>query len=895
MESAFSAPTAAQLGAWASIAARQHTLVVAPTGSGKTLAAFLSALDRLATEPAPEDPRRRCRVLYVSPLKALAVDVERNLRSPLAGIRQAAVRLGLPQPDITVATRSGDTPPEQRRLFARRPADILITTPESLFLLLTSASREALRGVDTVIVDEVHAVCASKRGAHLALSLERLDALLETPAQRIGLSATVRPVDEVATFLGGGRPVHVVQPRSRKTIDVQVVVPVEDMGALGEPTGDLTGRAAGAQERTSIWPHVEERVLDLIEAHRSTIVFANSRRLAERLTARLNELAAERAGVGRPARDGQPPPAQLMAQAGSGYPADRPAGSGYPADGPAGSGYPADGPAGSAHPARVERVVARAHHGSVSREQRSIVEEELKAGALPAVVATSSLELGIDMGAVDLVVQVESPPSVAAGLQRIGRAGHHVGAVSRGVMFPKYRGDLVESAVVAERMAAGEIESMRYPRNPLDVLAQQIVAMVAMEPMTVEAVDTLVRRAAPFAGLPASALTAVLDMLAGRYPSADFAELRPRLVWDRVTDELTARPGAQRLAVTSGGTIPDRGMFGVFLASGEGPGRRVGELDEEMVYESRVGDVFLLGSSSWLIEDITHDRVLVTPAPGQVGKMPFWKGDSPGRPAELGRALGAFVRDLVSADGDVAVARSRAAGLDAWGTDNLLAYLGEQRSATGHVPDDRTVLVERFRDELGDWRLVIHSPFGTPVNAPWSLMLAARIRERSGMDVQAMPADDGIVLRLPETDGEPPSAELTVFEADEVEALVTAEVSGSALFAARFRECAARSLLLPKRDPHRRAPLWQQRQRANQLLQVAGEYGQFPVVLEAMRECLQDVFDVPGLKRLMGDIAARRVRVVEVQTEQPSPFARSLLFGYVGMFLYEGDAPLAER
>jgi ATP-dependent Lhr-like helicase len=840
--------------------------VVAPTGSGKTLAAFLSAVDRLAQLPAPDDPRRRCRVLYISPLKALAVDVERNLRSPLAGIRQAAIRLGRPEPDVTVATRSGDTGADERRRFARAPADILITTPESLFLLLTSQAREALRGVDTVIVDEVHAVCATKRGAHLALSLERLDALLDQPAQRIGLSATVRPVEEVATFLAGGRPVTVVQPPSTKTIDVSVVVPVEDMSSLGQPTGNLAGKAAGAIERTSIWPHVEERVLDLIEGHRSTIVFANSRRLAERLTARLNELAAERAGIGP--NSPQPPPASLMAQAGVGRP------------------VATDGTA---------PVVARAHHGSVSREQRSLVEEALKAGELPAVVATSSLELGIDMGAVDLVVQVESPPSVAAGLQRVGRAGHQVGAVSRGVMFPKYRGDLLESAVVAERMRGGLIETMRYPRNPLDVLAQHIVAMVAMESMTVAEIDELVRRAAPFAGLPTSALTAVLDMLAGRYPSADFAELRPRVVWDRVTDELTARPGAQRLAVTSGGTIPDRGIFGVFLATGEGPGRRVGELDEEMVYESRVGDTFLLGSSSWLIEDITHDRVLVSPAPGQIGKMPFWKGDSPGRPVELGQAMGAFVRELGASPVAAAQERARAAGLDEWGSANLLSYLDEQKRATGHLPDDRTVIVERFRDELGDWRLVVHSPFGAPVNAPWSLMIAARIRERTGLDVQAMHADDGIVLRLPETDGEPPTAELALFEAEDVERLVTDEVTGSALFASRFRECAARSLLLPKRDPRRRTPLWQQRQKANQLLQVAGEYGQFPVVLEAMRECLQDVFDVPGLRQLMSDIAGRRVRVVEVATEEPSPFARSLLFGYIGMFLYDGDAPLAER
>jgi ATP-dependent Lhr-like helicase len=861
LDGAFAEPTPAQVGAWEAIARGEHTLVVAPTGSGKTLAAFLSALDRLAALPRPDDELRRCRVLYVSPLKALAVDVERNLRSPLAGIRQAASRLQLPVPDVTVAMRSGDTPANERRVFARHPADILITTPESLFLLLTSSAREALRGVDTVIVDEVHAVCASKRGAHLALSLDRLDALLDAPAQRIGLSATVRPVDEVAVFLAGGRPVTVVQPPVVKTFELDVVVPIEDMSSLGEPTDDLTGGAAGAQRRASIWPHVEERVLDLVEAHRSTIVFANSRRLAERLTARLNEIASERAGIA--ALDAKPP-AQLMAQSGAGAPAEN-------------------------------VVVARAHHGSVSREQRALVEDDLKAGRLPAVVATSSLELGIDMGAVDLVVQVESPPSVASGLQRVGRAGHQVGAISRGVIFPKFRGDLVECAVVAERMRSGQIESMRYPRNPLDVLAQQIVSMVAMDPVTVDEVEELVRRAAPFSGLPRSALEAVLDMLAGRYPSDAFAELRPRLNWDRITGELTPRAGAQRLAVTSGGTIPDRGMFGVFLAGEGGPGRRVGELDEEMVYESRVGDVFLLGSSSWLIQDITHDRVLVTPAPGQVGRMPFWKGDAPGRPVELGRALGAFLREVGGASPEDAAARARAAGLDEWGTANLLSYLAEQRAATGHLPDDRTVLVERFRDELGDWRLVVHSPFGAPVNAPWALAIGARLRERYGLDVASMHSDDGIVLRLPDTDAEPPGVELVAFDPDEIEAMITAEVGTSALFASRFRECAARSLLLPRRDPRRRTPLWQQRQRANQLLQVASEYGDFPVVLEAMRECLQDVFDVPGLVGLMRELAGRSVRLVEVQTPAASPFARSLLFGYVGMFLYDGDAPLAER
>ncbi|MFC5724714.1 ATP-dependent helicase [Streptomyces gamaensis] len=877
---AFSAPTAAQAGAWRAIGEGSDVLVVAPTGSGKTLAAFLASLDRLASTPPPAEARKRCRVLYVSPLKALAVDVERNLRSPLTGIRQEAVRLGLPEPDVRVGIRSGDTPPAERRALANRPPDILITTPESLFLMLTSTAREALAGVETVILDEVHAVAGTKRGAHLALSLERLDVLLPRPARRIGLSATVRPVDEVARFLSPQRRVEVVQPPSAKEFKLSVVVPVEDLGELGaSPVQD----AGGDKERPSIWPHVEERIADLVQAHRSTIVFANSRRLAERLCNRLNEIAYERAtGEALPEHHS---PAELMAESGA---------------------------ARGAPP-----LLARAHHGSVSKEQRAQVEEDLKAGRLPAVVATSSLELGIDMGAVDLVVQVESPPSVASGLQRVGRAGHQVGAVSRGVVFPKYRGDLVQSAVVTERMRAGAIESLRVPANPLDVLAQQIVAMAAVDTWEVTELLALVRRAAPFAALPESAFSAVLDMLAGRYPSDAFAELRPRVVWDRVAGTVTGRPGAQRLAVTSGGTIPDRGLFGVFLA-GTDPkkgGGRVGELDEEMVYESRVGDVFTLGTTSWRIEDITRDRVLVTPAPGVPGRLPFWKGDQLGRPLELGRALGAFLREIGALPREAAQERLTAAGLDAWAAGNVLAYLDEQRQACGHLPDDRTILVERFRDELGDWRVVVHSPFGAQVHAPWALALGARLTERFGLDAQVMHADDGIVLRLPdadlmglelldaapapqgayEADQPPVTAADVVFGKDEVDRLVTDQVGGSALFASRFRECAARALLLPRRSPGKRTPLWQQRQRASQLLQVAGEFGSFPIILEAVRECLQDVFDVPGLTELMGDIEARRVRLVEVTTGEPSPFARSLLFGYVAQYLYEGDSPLAER
>jgi ATP-dependent helicase Lhr and Lhr-like helicase len=901
---AFSEPTPAQAGAWAAIAAGHNTLVVAPTGSGKTLAAFLWALDALAGAPPPADPKRRCRVLYISPLKALAVDIERNLRAPLTGLRQAARRHGLPEPDITVAVRTGDTAAEERRRLSAKPPDILITTPESLFLILTSKAREALRGVDTVIVDEVHALAGNKRGAHLALSLERLDALRDLgAAQRIGLSATVRPVQEVAGFLGGSRPVTVAAPPASKRFELRIVVPVEDLADPDPPPSrpaatSGSGRAAGGYPpagppegfpgdgppsgQRSIWPHVEEAVLDLIERHRSTIVFANSRRLAERLCGRLNELAAERAetgaqppghgaisapgGTGYPGQGGQRPPAEIMAQAGTL------------------AGAPAE--------------VARAHHGSVSRQERLQIEEALKAGRLPAVVATSSLELGIDMGAVDLVIQVESPPSVASGLQRTGRAGHNVGDISRSVIFPKYQGDLVQAAVVAQRMLGGEIEELRVPRNPLDVLAQQIVAMTAMEEWRVADLETLVRRAAPFSGLTRPVLEAVLDMLAGRYPSEEFAELRPRLVWDRTAGTLNGRPGAQRLAVTSGGTIPDRGLFGVFLAGPQRQGRhshRVGELDEEMVYESRVGDVFVLGASSWRIEDITADQVLVSPAPGQPGKLPFWHGDAPGRPAELGRALGAFCRELAAAGPQRATERLLAAGLDDLAASNLVRYLESQREATGYLPDDRTLVMERFRDELGDWRLVLHSPFGARVHAPWALAIASRLRDRyQGMDVQALHTDDGIVLRVPDTDA-PPPAGIAELAADEVEPLVTAELGGSALFAARFRECAARALLLPRRRPGQRSPLWQQRQRSAQLLAVASQYGSFPIVLETVRECLQDVFDVPALAGLMRDLTGRKLRLVEVETSAPSPFARSLLFRYVGAFMYEGDSPLAER
>ena len=852
--STFAAPTTAQADAWAAIADGKNTLVIAPTGSGKTLAAFLWALDSLA---GSSERQAGTRVLYVSPLKALAVDVERNLRTPLAGLTRIAERRGLPAPEISVGVRSGDTPPARRRQLIAQPPDVLITTPESLFLMLTSAARETLAGVQTVIVDEIHAIAGGKRGAHLALSLERLDDLRQSPsqsrpAQRIGLSATVRPPEELARFLSGQSPTTIVAPPSAKTVELTVQVPVPDMANLTNNT---------------IWPDVEARLVDLIESHGSTIVFANSRRLAERLTSRLNEIHAERCGFSLTP--------EANPQVAGGAPAHI-----------MGSGQTYGAPP----------VLARAHHGSVSKEQRALVEEDLKHGRLKAVVATSSLELGIDMGAVDLVIQVEAPPSVASGLQRIGRAGHQVGEISRGVLFPKHRTDLIGCAVSVQRMLAGQIETMRVPANPLDILAQHTVAAAALEPLDADRWFDTVRRSAPFATLPRSIYEATLDLLSGKYPSTEFAELRPRLVYDRDTGTLTARPGAQRLAVTSGGAIPDRGLFTVYLASEAEKPSRVGELDEEMVYESRPGDVISLGATSWRITEITHDRVLVIPAPGQPARLPFWRGDDVGRPAELGAALGAFTGELAGLDREAFGKRCTALGFDYYATDNLWVLLDDQRTATAVVPTDTTLLVERFRDELGDWRVILHSPYGLRVHGPLALAVGRRLRERYGIDEKPTASDDGIVVRLPDTlDDAPPAAELFVFDADEIDPIVTAEVGGSALFASRFRECAARALLLPRRHPGRRSPLWHQRQRAAQLLEVARKYPDFPVVLETVRECLQDVYDVPAVVDLMARIAQRRVRVLEAETAKPSPFAASLLFGYVGAFMYEGDSPLAER
>ena len=887
-QSAFERPTRPQRDGWPAIGRGESTLILAPTGTGKTLTAFLWCLDRLMFQPVP-NPLERCRVIYVSPLKALAVDVERNLRAPLAGIANVARARGDGFHTPALAIRTGDTAAAERARFQRQPADILITTPESLFLLLTANARDRLRSVDTVIVDEIHALVSTKRGAHLALSLERLVHLTGRSVQRIGLSATQRNMDEVGRFLGGARtgadgcervrtgttgaagkgssrrtasgpagtnaeadversihdefgrpsgaveyrPVTLIDAREPKRLSLTVEVPIADMAKVGTPVEQPSGPAAQGPKVQTIWSSIHPRLLELVLAHRSTLLFVNSRRLAERLAGALNDLAGE--------------------------------------------------------------ALVRAHHGSLARAQRSEIEDLLKAGRLRGLVATSSLELGIDMGAIDLVVQIEAPPSVASGLQRIGRSGHSLGEASEGIIFPKFRGDLLACAAVTGAMTKGLVEPSRYPRNPLDVLAQQIVAIASVDRWSVDELFTAIRGAAPYADLSRRVFEGVLDMLSGRYPSDEFAELRPRVTWDRVNGTVVARQGAKRVAIANAGTIPDRGLYGVFLAGAERDVARVGELDEEMVFEARPGETFLLGASSWRIEQITHDRVLVSPAPGEPGKMPFWKGEGAGRPIELGRAIGKLVRDLRGETAADALGRlQREHGLDRLAAENLLQYLEDQQRAVDTVPDDRTILIERSADELGDWRVSVLTPFGSRVHAPWAMAVTARLRDERGLDAEVMWSDDGFVVRVPEGD-QPPDSTLFVPDPDEVEGLVVRQLGATAMFAARFREAAGRALLLPRRRPGARAPLWQQRKRAADLLAVAARFGSFPIILETYRECLRDIFDVPALVDLLTKVRSRSVRVATVDVRTPSPFAASLLFGYVANYLYDGDAPLAER
>ena len=902
----FEGPTAPQVEGWPAIARGESTLILAPTGTGKTLTAFLWCLDKLMLRTAPS-AEEGCRVVYLSPLKALASDVERNLRSPLAGIANMAKRAGVPVRMPEISVRTGDTPQKERARFRRHPGDILITTPESLYLLLTSEAGESLRTVETVIIDEIHALVPSKRGAHMALSLERLEALCGRRLQRIGLSATQRPLEEVARFLGGAeggnvsvtesvtetpqavevdaevssvlmevagrgrteaddarveegvggvryRPVTIVNAGARKVLELKVEVPVEDMARLGEIDTQPSGPASQGPKRTSIWQSIHPRLLEIIRERTSTLIFVNARRVAERLAGALNELAGEQ--------------------------------------------------------------IARAHHGSLAAAQRSEIEELLKAGKIKALVATSSLELGIDMGAVDLVIQIEAPPSVASGMQRIGRAGHQVGAPSAGIIFPKYRADLIACAAVTRAMHEGHVESTRFLRNPLDVLAQQMVAVIAHPPLPIADAEkrtkhkteeeespgisyadllALVRSAAPYAGLSQSVFDGVLDMLAGRYPSDEFSELRPRITWDRTRDWLTPRSGVKMIAILNGGTIPDRGSYGVFLAGAHSKPIRVGELDEEMVFEQRTGDTFILGASTWRVDEITHDRVLVTPAPGEAGKMPFWHGDQAGRPLEFGRRIGALVRELREMPRSVAMARlTREHDLETGAAENLLRYLADQEIASVVVPDDRNIVVERVRDELGDWRMCVLTPFGSRIHAPWAMAVTAKLRANHGNEVETMWSEDGFVLRFPDTD-KPPEVEQLLPEPEEAAELVLRQLGSTALFAAKFRESAARALLLPRRRADGRTPLWQQRKRSYDLLSVASRYASFPILLEAYRECLRDVFDMPALMETLRNVANRSLRVHTVDSRTPSPFASALLFSYVANYIYDGDAPLAER
>ncbi|TNE84643.1 MAG: DEAD/DEAH box helicase [Deltaproteobacteria bacterium] len=850
---AFPAPTRVQELGWPHLAEGRHALLLAPTGSGKTLAAFLAGLDALSKRD-PEGPPG-VRLLYVSPMKALAYDVERNLKAPLVGMARCAERLGTAFTPISMGVRTGDTPQRERQQMLRHPPDVLVTTPESLFLMLGSSARGFLETVETVIVDEIHAIAGTKRGVHLALTLERLADLTAKAGghadgpQRIGLSATQRPLSRIAGYLGGGRPVEIVDTSEPPHIALSIQVAVADMDqpvAVGPVVAESAGQRVSTSSTTgqgptraiggdgeslkpSIWPTIYPRILALIREHRTTIVFTNSRILCERLAQRLNELAGEE--------------------------------------------------------------LVRAHHGSVARHQREQIEEQLKAGLLPAIVATSTLELGIDMGTVDLVIQIEAPNSVASGLQRIGRAGHGVGELSEGVLFPKFKGDLLQSVVVAQAMAEGAIEETRLPKNCLDVLSQHLVSACATETWSPDALFAMVQRATPYADLPRASFEATLDMLAGRYPSDEFADLSPRLSWDRAKDELTARKGAGMLALMNAGTIPDRGLYGVFLGV-DGP--RIGELDEEMVHESRRGDVIILGASSWRVEELTRDKVIVSPAPGEPGRLPFWHGDRPGRPIDLGRRLGAFVREIDQQREGAADWLREHTPVDELAAKNLVDYIHAQREATGLVPHDQRIVVERFKDELGDWRICILSPFGAKVHAPWALALQSLLASRAAFDVQALYTDDGIVLRLADTEELPEDAWLWP-EPEEVEDLVVEQLAHSSVFAARFRENAGRALLLPKRRPDKRSPLWAQRLKAQQLQAVAERFPSFPIILETYRECLSDVFDLDALKGLLADVRSRKIRVETVETRTASPFARSLVFAYVAAYMYEGDAPLAER
>jgi ATP-dependent Lhr-like helicase len=816
-------PSAPQRAGWPAIAAGSDALILAPTGTGKTLAAFLWELNSLITDGLQAPLANAVHLLYVSPLKALNNDVQRNLELPLAQLKERFEKAGERFPEIRVAVRTGDTPASARAKMLRKTPHILITTPESLHILLTSVrGRTIFSSLRAVIVDEIHAVAGTKRGSHLALTLERLSRLAPDPPQRIGLSATQRPLEEIARFLGGChapdafRQVEIVDCGLVKQMETSVVSPVPDL----------------AHVDGTIWTAVAPLVLDQIRSARTTLVFVNNRAQSERIAARVNTLAGEE--------------------------------------------------------------IALPYHGSLSRERRFLLEERLKAGELRALVTTSSLELGIDVGSVDLVLQLQSPKRVAAGLQRVGRAGHSLTAVSRGVFVPTFRDDALEQMVIVDAMRSGDVEPTRVVQNALDVLAQIIVACVASDQpeWTSAELFDFVRTAYPYHALSRAAFDETLGMLAGKYPSEINAELDARLSWDRVTDRLTPSRGARMVATISGGTIPDRGLYTVNLADKT----RLGELDEEFVHESRVGDAFQLGSSTWRIRAIEHDRVIVVPAPGAPARMPFWHGEFMARAPHLTRRVGALRRQLDEARtlDDLAEIQTRYHADEAT-TRSLVEYVQSQRASTRHVPDDRRLVLEHFRDEVGSVRMVLHAPFGGRVNAPWGMALGRRMRERLGVEVQVQTTDDGLMLRLPDLGGAPPLDVIRSLGADEAERLVLDEVGQSSLFGARFRMNAARALLLPRGNPRRRMPLWLQRLKSLDLLQAVRDYPSFPILVETYRDVLQDAFDMTTLREVLGGIASGAIGIHVAATEVPSPFAASLQFGFVIDHMYGKDAPRAEQ
>jgi len=821
----YAEPTPPQALGWPAIARGKNTLILAPTSSGKTLAAFLFAINELLESDQRGQGFNGVHVLYLSPLKALAVDIERNLEIPLKGIRTAATALGIDCAPVTVGVRTGDTPPAERQRMVRRPPQILVTTPESLHLLLTSPrARNTLRTVRTVIVDEIHAVCPNKRGTFLSLLLERLEDLVGRSPTRIGLSATQRPLEDVARFLvgyddaGNPRPVEIIDAGARKGLDLAVLAPVENMTDLPPDEGGTP----------SIWPAIYERLLELIATHRSTLIFANNRRSVERIAAELNK--------------------------------------------------------------RAGHALVCAHHGSVSKERRQKIEEDLKAGRLPALIATGSLELGIDMGAIDLVCQVESPHSVARGLQRVGRAGHVYRAKSRGRLIPKTREDLLEMAALARAMCRNRISVVHIPGRPLDVLAQQIVAMVAVQERQVDDLLKTVRRAAPYRDLSREAFCSVVDMLAGGYRTHALSGLKPRISWDRVNNRLYPLPGSRHLAIINGGAIPDTGQYPVVLEDGK---TRLGELDEEFIYERRAGETILLGTGRWQIVEIGIDRVLVAPSEEKAAQMPFWRGEGLGRDVEFGRYFGTFLRQCET--------RLDEEGFESWLTTeclldkaaarNVRSYLKDQLERGGTIPSDTRILLDAFYDEFGEPRLALLSPFGRAFHLAFLFAALAAFRTVGQDAPLAVHSDAGILFKLGNVSIEQAVRILRSIRSDNVQALIMEELEDSAFFGLHFRQNAARALLLPRLRPGRRTPLWLQRLRARDLLALAREYPSFPIIAETYRDVIEDLLPIRDLAAFLNAVTEGEAELLVRRGQRPTPFTASLLFDFTAVYLYEWDEP----